>query len=144
MNKWLLVAAGLSIIASVLHVACIIGGGDWYRFFGAGEEMAQLAEAGSPRPAILTAIVAAILAGWALYALSGARIIRRLPFLRSALVAITVVLLLRAALAFVPAAWAPEQTLPFIVWSSLIVAAMGVVFAIGTVKAWRQLARRVA
>ena len=62
-NKWLIFAALMSLAASLAHVGAILGGGDWYRFFGAGEQMAQLAEAGSPRPAIMTAIIASILAG---------------------------------------------------------------------------------
>ena len=33
----LVVGAGLSIVAALLHVACIFGGPSWYRFFGAGD-----------------------------------------------------------------------------------------------------------
>jgi hypothetical protein len=33
----LVVGAGLSIIAALLHVACIFGGPSWYRFFGVGD-----------------------------------------------------------------------------------------------------------
>ena len=29
------------LIAALLHVACIVGGPAWYRFFGAGERMAR-------------------------------------------------------------------------------------------------------
>ncbi|MGQ4584278.1 hypothetical protein [Lysobacter sp. F60174L2] len=36
----------LNAIAALLHVGCIIFGASWYRFFGAGERMAQLASAG--------------------------------------------------------------------------------------------------
>ena len=52
-NKWLIGAALMSLAASLAHIGAILGGGDWYRFFGAGEQMARLAEAGSPRPAIV-------------------------------------------------------------------------------------------
>jgi len=37
-------AGTLSFIASALHIAIIIGGPSWYRFFGAGESMASMAE----------------------------------------------------------------------------------------------------
>lgn len=40
-SRWLIVGGGLSLLASLLHVACMIGGPDWFRFFGAGEAMAQ-------------------------------------------------------------------------------------------------------
>jgi hypothetical protein len=33
----LVVGAGLSFIAALLHVARIFGGPSWYRFFGAGD-----------------------------------------------------------------------------------------------------------
>lgn len=43
----LLVSAGyLSFFAALLHVSCIFGGPSWYRFFGAGEHMAQMAANG--------------------------------------------------------------------------------------------------
>lgn len=137
----LLLAAGwMSIAASLLHVACIIGGPDWYRFFGAGEELARAAERGSSVPAIMTAVIAAILAVWAAYAFSAAGLIRRLPLRRTALIAIATVLLARTALAFVPAAWAPENnTTAFIFWSSFACLVLGLCFAAGTWGAWRSL-----
>lgn len=36
----------LTLLAAVLHVFIIVGGADWYRFFGAGEAMAQMSEQG--------------------------------------------------------------------------------------------------
>jgi hypothetical protein len=39
-NFWLVGGGILSAIAALLHAAVIAGGPDWYRFFGAGEEMA--------------------------------------------------------------------------------------------------------
>ncbi len=72
-NKLFLLAGGLLTgVAALLHVAIILGGPDWYRFFGAGEGMARLAARGSIYPTILTAGIAAILGVWMLYALSGA------------------------------------------------------------------------
>ena len=139
-RPFLLAAGWLSIAASLLHVACILGGPDWYRFFGAGEELARAAERGSPVPAIMTAVIAAILAGWAAYAFSAAGLIRRLPLRRTALIAIAAVLFARTAMAFVPAAWAPENnTTAFIFWSSFACFVLGLCFAVGTSGAWRSL-----
>src|SRR3712207_4399520 len=97
-GTWLLRGALLTGAASLLHVAIIFGGPDWYRFFGAGERMARLAARGSAYPAVLTAAIASVLGLWALYALSGARVIRRLPLLRPSLVLISVVYFARGAL----------------------------------------------
>src|SRR5687767_5380044 len=97
-DGWLLAGGVVTAFASLTHVAIIIGGPDWYRFFGAGERMARQAELGSPYPALVTAGIASVLAVWALYGLSGARVIPRLPFLRTALVLIAAVYLTRGIL----------------------------------------------
>lgn len=141
-RPWLLGAAWMSVAASVLHLGVIIGGPDWYRFFGAGEEMARAAERGSPVPTIMTIIIAGVLAVWAIYALGAAGVIRRWPLMRTALFAIAAVLLARSALAFVPSVWAPEQTIAFRIWSSGICFVMGACFAVGLWKAWPGLSKR--
>ena len=45
-NPILFTGGVLSAAASLLHLAVIAGGPAWYRFFGAGEGMAQMAERG--------------------------------------------------------------------------------------------------
>lgn len=140
-EPWLIAAALLSAAAAILHLGVIAGGADWYRFFGAGEEMARMAERGSPVPALITLAIAAVLAAWSAYALAAAGRIRRLPLMRTALVAISAVYLLRG-LALVPVlAVAPGQVDPFMLWSSLIVLVYGITYAVGTFLAWPALAR---
>jgi len=139
-SSWLLAGGGLSLAASLLHLGCIFGGPSWYRFFGAGEEMARAAERGSIRPALITAIIAALLAAWAAYAFSGAGLIGRLPFVKAALVAITAVYLLRGMVLFVPSALGrPDLSPGFLFWSSLIVLAIGLIHAVGTWRTWSML-----
>lgn len=137
---WLLTAGMMSAAASLLHLACIVGGPSWYRFFGAGEPIARAAERGSWIPALLTLGIAAVLAAWVAYALSGAGLFRPLPLLRTALVAITAVYLLRGLALFFPSAMSrPDLSPAFMIWSSLIVLAIGVVHLVGLVKAWPSL-----
>jgi hypothetical protein len=132
----------LSAAAALLHLAVIAGGPDWYRFFGAGEAMARMAERGSPRPALITLGIAALLAAWAAYALAGAGRIRRLPLMRTALVTISAVYLLRG-LVLVPALARHGAAIdPFVLWSSLIVLVYGITYAVGTFRAWPALATR--
>jgi hypothetical protein len=139
-TPWLLIGGALSAVAAMLHLACIVGGPDWYRFFGAGEDMARAAARGKWYPALITMGIAATLAIWAAYAFSGAGYLPRLPLLRTALVAITAIYLLRA-LAFVPVNLATRQYSDgFAIWSSLIVLLFGAVYATGTWKAWHDLA----
>jgi hypothetical protein len=142
-NRWLVAGGSLSTGAALLHIACIVGGPDWYRFFGAGEQIAQMAERGHWYPPIVTLFIATILAIWAAYAFSGAGFIRRLPLLRAGLVAISAVYLVRG-LAIVPILAMPTLRTPFNIWSSLIVLVYGIIFSIGTIKAWPKLTHKEA
>ena len=141
-DKWLMAGGSLSVVAALLHLAIIVGGPDWYRFFGAGEAMARAAERGSARPVIITLGIAAILLVWAAYAFSGAGLIRRLPLLRTALVAISAVYLARALVPLPMILARPNLVDPFLMWSSAIVLLYGLAYAIGTWSAWPRLSRR--
>ena len=135
-----MIGGWLSVLAALLHIACILGGPDWYRFFGAGEGMARAAARGDLRPTLITLGIAAVLLVWAAYAFSGAGSLPRLPLLRTGLVVITTIYLLRA-LIFVPLhLWRPQHSDSFAIWSSLIVLVYGTIYAVGTIKAWRYLA----
>jgi hypothetical protein len=126
-------------LAAVLHLGVIVGGPAWYRFFGAGEEMARAAEQGYVTPSLITFAIAALLTIWSLYALSGAWIIRRLPLLRTALILISIVYLTRG-LALLPILiLRPELVDTFAVVSSLIVLAYGLAYSIGTWTQWANL-----
>lgn len=138
-NPWLIAGGVLSALASVLHLAVIVGGPDWYRFFGAGEGMARMAEAGRPEPVLITLGIATVLGLWAAYAFSGAGLIRRLPLPRTALVLISAIYLLRG-LVLIPALIINRGAVePFILWSGLIVLVYGLTYAIGTWTAWPRL-----
>ena len=141
-NPWLVAAGWSALAAAALHLACIAGGPGWYRALGAGDRMARAAERGSATPALITAAIAAMLALWAAYAFSGAGLIGRLPLLRLGLVAITAVLLLRGLVLFHPPLLRrPDLSDSFLLWSSLIVLALGLLYAVGTWQAWNQLTR---
>lgn len=140
-DRFLIAGGVLSAAASILHLAVIIGGPDWYRFFGAGERMARMAEQGSWTPTVITLGIAAVLAVWSAYAFSGAGLIPRLPLIRTALVLISTVYLLRG-LVLIPALVVNRGELsPFILWSSLIVLVYGITHAVGTVLAWSFLGK---
>ena len=138
-NYWLLVAAGLNAFAALLHLGCIVFGAPWYRFLGAGERTARMAEAGHWLPIFVTLLLAGILTVWSLYALSGAGVIRRLPLLRPVLIAITGFYLLRG-LGFVllmPAF--PGYSMTFWYVSSGTCLLFGLVHAGGLRAAWPML-----
>ena len=138
-NLALLVGAALSAVAALLHVGIILGGAPWYRFFGAGESMARASDAGRIYPAIVTALIAATLGLWSVYALSGAGLIAPMPLLKIALMAITAVYLLRG-LAIIPlAVFARPRVTPFLFWSSLICLGYGALHLIGLRQVWPTL-----
>ncbi|WP_347332942.1 hypothetical protein [Marinimicrobium locisalis] len=141
-NKFLLAAALLCAIAALAHAGCIVFGGDWYRFFGAGEQMAQMAEQGLWHPTIVTSGIVLILSIWALYALSGAGAIRRLPLMRLALVLITGIFLLRGVSFVSLMPMFPENSLTFWLVSSAICLLIGGLFAVGTFQQWSKLSSR--
>jgi len=138
-EPFLVLAGWLSLLAAALHLAVIVGGPDWYRFFGAGEGMARMAERGMIQPTLITLGIAAVLAIWAAYAFSGAGLIGKLPLLRTGLVVITLIYLARGLL-IVPAALMQREINAFGWWSSLIVLIYGLAYLIGTWRAWPRLA----
>jgi len=131
-NPWLVFAGGLSFVASMLHVAVIIGGSDWYLFFGAGEKMAKMAAQGSLYPAVVTSGIAGALFIWGLYALSGAGHVRPLPFLKLGLIFITAIYTLRGVLPFSAMLVLPELITPFTIWSSLVCCVYALAYGVGT------------
>ncbi len=140
LGQKLLIGGGiLSLLASLLHIGVIIGGPEWYRFFGAGEDMARMAEEGSLYPVIITIGIALVLAAWAYFAFAGAGLVWKPPLLRTGLIAISIVYLLRGLVLFPMLALIPEKVNSFAIWSSIIVLVYGLFYAIGTWKAWPRL-----
>lgn len=143
-NKYLLAAAICCFAAALAHLGCIVFGGDWYRFFGAGEQMARMAEQELWYPTVVTAVIVLLLLVWALYALSGAGVIKRLPLTKLALLLISSVFLLRgvAFVGLMPRF--PENSLTFWLVSSGICLVIGGLFVIGLWQQWSLLSNKNA
>lgn len=138
-NKSLLAAAFFCTLAALAHLGCIAFGGDWYRFFGAGEQMARMAEQGLWYPTIVTSGLSVVLLIWALYGLSGAGVIKALPLTRLALVIISAIFLLRGVAFIGLMPMFPENSLTFWLVSSGICLLIGSLFALGTYQQWSKL-----
>jgi hypothetical protein len=139
-NPWLVAGGVLSALASLLHIGCIFEGPSWYRLFGAPEPLIVALENGDPTLHWMTAAIAIILAIWSAYAFAGAGLIRRLPLMRTALVAISAIYFLRGAL-IIPVMLQANPA-SFDIWSSLVVLIIGLVYAVGTRLAWDRIAQR--
>ncbi|PKH87162.1 hypothetical protein [Colwellia sp. Bg11-28] len=136
MNGFLVIAGTLNAIVAIIHIGCIYFGAPWYRFFGAGEKMAVLAERGSIQPTLITSGIVLVLSLWSLYA---AGITFRLPLIRLALILITLIYFVRGIAGFFfissPMGRSPE----FWVWSSLICLGFGLIHLIGLKQQWASL-----
>jgi len=139
MNKSLVFGGVLSILAGLLHIAIIIGGPDWYRLFGAGEDMATLTEQGSWIPGIVTFCVFCILFIWGLYAFSGAGVIKRLPLLKLALASISIIFIFRGGSLIPLFIIEPETVDSLLIWSSIVSLIIGLAYAYGTKQVWSRI-----
>jgi len=138
-NLLLVIGAAMSAVAALLHAGCIIFGASWYRFFGAGERMAQMASAGSWYPTVVTSFIAAMLFAWSLYALSGAGVLPKLPLLRAALCAITAIYLLRGVAVLPLVFFSLGRSTAFWWWSSAICLVIGLTHLVGLKQVWERL-----
>ncbi|MDO6611307.1 hypothetical protein Q4601_16180 [Shewanella sp. 1_MG-2023] len=142
-NNLLIIAGCLSFLAALLHISCIFGGPDWYRFFGAGERMAQMAAAGDSYPTIVTLVISAILSVWGLYAFSGAGLMWKLPLLKTCLILITAVYLIRGVAGLIVPFFTSDpvvhqNSITFWLVSSIVCCIYGTYYLLGTKRLWQQ------
>ena len=129
-----LVAGGsVSLALAAVHVVVIAIGAPAYRYFGRAD-LADASLKGSLDPLYATMVVAFTLTLFGLYAFSGAGLVRRLPLLRTGLVTISSIYLLRGLILVLDAArWFAGERFPLRqpVFSAAALA-IGVCHAIGT------------
>jgi putative oxidoreductase len=135
-RRLLLIGGLFSAAIAALHIAVVFVGAPAYRYFGAGEGMARLVESGSLIPPVVTLAIALVFAVWALYGLSGAGLIRRLPLLEAGLLTIGVIYFLRGLLV-IPEAMVLLQSGRFVlhrvVVFSLVSLACGILYLAGAI-----------
>ena len=146
MGKTFLRLAGImSALLAVMQCAVPLFGAKGYRFFGAGDRVAQAVEGGALWPVGLTLCVGAIFAVFAFYALAAASERLRPPLLRTGLLIVGLIFMLRG-LSVVPQGMAwfrnPEMIPGRFVIFSFVALAMGALYMIGVIMAWQDLAPR--
>jgi hypothetical protein len=142
-RRFLLLAALLTSAITVLHIVIVFVGAPGYRYFGAGEQIARLAEQGSPVPALLTLCIAAIFAVFSLYAFSGSGVLRRLPLVRLVLLMIGTIFALRGIAVIPQLIQMAHQGRPLLhraVVFSAVSLCIGVIYLLGTALQWNALA----
>jgi hypothetical protein len=141
MGKTFLILGAIgSFLIALLHVAIPIIGTEAYLACG-GWWLLPLLEQGSPLPALLTLAIAAIFFIWTAYAFSGASLVRRLPLLRTGLLLISAIYLLRGAdliptLVFGAMGYATELKFYF---ASILSLALGIFHLLGVIRSWKTL-----
>lgn len=137
-NIPLLFGAAFSLIAAVLHFACIFWGTSGFRFLGAGEPIVSMSAAGHWYPPLIAFVIGAVLATWALYALSGSGVMPPLPYLRPVLVGITAIYLFRAvAFPLLKPAF-PGNSATFWLVTSAICLVIGLTHLLGLIQVWQR------
>lgn len=117
-------AATTSVAVALLHVYVIAKGAPAYRFFGAGERLATMAEQGSWVPALITWGITLTFMVFAAYYLSAAGLLAELPLLPLGLLVIAALYTVRGA-ALLPMLLISRPLTPFERWSSLVSLAIG-------------------
>jgi len=135
-NVFLLSAAVLNALVAFAHLGCIFFGASWYRFFGAGEQMAVLAEQGNIKSTIITLFISIVLFSWSAYALSGAGLIIKFPFIKLALICIICIYLIRGIGGFFLITNPLGREPQFWLWSSVICLSFAIIHGIGLKQIW--------
>lgn len=128
-------AAACSMAVALLHIYVIVQGAWAYRFFGAGEELATMAEQGSLLPDLLTFAIAVVFFIFAVYYLAAAGWLPRPPLFGVGMVGIAALYTLRGAVV-IPAMLIGMKISPFDWWSSMLSLAIGLLHCSG---AWMVL-----
>ena len=134
-GRVLLLGGGIvSGLISLLHVVLALKPG-LYRYVGPGgaSGLTEKAIQGSTGIIVATVALAVMFAVWGLYGLSGAGIIGRLPLLRTGLIAIGVIYLLRALFIIPETRMVLSEGYPvrFVVFSGIALVA-GLLYLVGT------------
>jgi len=147
-SKYFFFAGVATFIGGLIHLSMIIGGPSWYRLFGAPESITQMAGTGSLYPAVVCIFIACVLFTWSFYALSGAGLILKLPFLRTILMFIAVALIIRGV-SFIPLMLINPEIFQritncqsvnaFLIITSAICLVVGLAYAVGIKKSWPRL-----
>jgi len=130
---WIYLSAAIALVGVVIHVAAIVGGAPWYAYFGAPPAIVESARNGTWLAPVSCAVIAALMALCAAYALSALGRIWRLPLLRLMLGAMAGVCLLRALILLPLAIVHPELRNAFEVGAAIVWGLAGAGFAV----AWR-------
>ena len=97
-SNFLLLGALISTFAAIWHLLCIIGGPSWFEFARAPQEIINSARQGTWLAPVSAVLIATLMFICSLYALSAIHVIRPLPLLKTALIVISSMCLIRGVI----------------------------------------------
>ncbi len=121
----------IALIGVAIHIAAIFGGASWYAYFGAPASVVQSARDGTWLAPVGALVIAGLMAICAAYAFSALGVIRRLPLLRTGLVCMAVICLLRSLVLWPLMINHPELRNTFEIVAAIVWGVAGVGFAFG-------------
>lgn len=130
-SKLLISAGVIAAVAAIWHLLCILGGPSWFAFARAPQQVIESAQQGTLLAPLSTLVVAGLMFTCSAFAFSAARLIRSLPLLKSALITITILCILRALSAIPSLVYANDLDLWQLVASSVWLYT-GICFLAGT------------
>lgn len=133
----LLISAGIIALASAIwHLLCIFGGTRWFIFARAPQQIIESAAQGTLLAPVATIVVASLMFACSVFSFSAVGLIRKVPFLKSALITIGVLCTLRGLIA-IPTFINPTG---FDIWqivASTIWFYVGICFAVGSLEQYK-------
>ena len=133
----LLISAGVIASASAIwHLLCIVGGPSWFAFARAPQQIIDSAQRGTLLAPIGTVIVASLMFSCTVFAFSAAGLIRKVPLLKSALITIATLSILRGLIA-IPTFATPTGLDIWQIVASTVWFYVGICFIAGTIEQYR-------
>lgn len=135
-SKLLISAGAIASVSAIWHLLCILGGPNWFAFARAPQPIIDSAVQGTLLAPIGTVIVAGLMFICSVFAFSAVGLIRRVPLLKSALIIIATLCILRGLIAI------PKfiTSSGFDIWqivASTVWFYVGVCFMVGSLEQYR-------
>ena len=105
--------AALALFTALSHMSCIVLGPECYRAQMAPEALIELSKSAPWRAALETTLVSLLFVATAIFCLSGAGVIRKVPMLKPAIITISVICTLRGFATLPLSVLFPEQVTAF-------------------------------
>jgi hypothetical protein len=135
-SKLLISAGVIASAAAIWHLLCILGGPSWFAFARAPQLIIESAQQGTMLAPIGTVIVASLMFACTMFAFSAVGLIRKVPLLKSALITIATLCILRGLIA-IPTFTTPTGLDIWQIVASIVWFYVGICFVTGSIEQYK-------